>query len=76
MTIEVVILTREPLWASGADETEREDWRQTHVRASVRGGDGRAGSPRPTAGVHHHVIDLVVTVEVVVEQQVAGLQRR
>src|SRR5665213_2914915 len=62
------------LGARGADKPGGEEGGEGDGGARVRGGDGGVDAPRATAHVHHDVVDQVVTVEVVVEQQVTGLE--
>ncbi len=39
------------------------------------GGDDRVDPPGAATHVHHDVVNFVIAVEVVIEQQVAGLER-
>src|SRR5487761_1951194 len=74
MTREVRGVIPTSLRTAGPHEAEGEDRRVADGGARVGRGDDGAGAPRTAARVHHHVVDLVVAVEVVVEEQVARLE--
>ena len=57
----------------GALEAGREEGSELHVGAGVGGRDGGVDAPRARSDVHHHVVHLVVAIEVVVVEEVAGL---
>src|ERR1019366_7107315 len=62
------------LGARGPDESGGKEGSERDGGSGVRGGDRRVDAPRATTHVHNDVIDYVVTVKVVVEQQVARLE--
>jgi hypothetical protein len=57
-----------------SDEAVREDAGVRDGGAGEGGLNDRVGSVRARADVHHHVIDLVVRVQVVIEEEVTGFE--